>query len=1077
MPIASQGTPIPTPASSLLVPFIQTYRYPESIAESSDMARVRSSAENQYQGNVSKMSIASQGTPFATPASSPWATSTRYTESPAESSAMAPVRPSSEIQYRQAHQIETMVSNLTCATASTAHSPCKRHDEQFAFLYSLVRALVAHANTPQQPQCAQEVEQELTRLDRKCLDESQLHQILQLLQNMQHQNQKHDEMTMAGLDSIRRQGNIILRQNYELHQYPVPRLFIILPKVTRFRDRLQRPFYRQFKLHFLCECGEGDIHLAKHEGYDIHKPHEFLEKYGPYLRTIMQWLKGGLIASGIVAKALGLPPLPDLDIKIKSILEGTIEYLLDQDRRRDDHSGPDIIRFNSNELEGLEGVDLRRLQSYLVLNDKDQRLGNLFRTVTSDGHVKWVCDDHYRETYGPTGIQPLKDLVDKNKGTFLVQEGKIIIMLSSRKRASRFYEVLIAARGIQELDITLGWDATMNDLRKLYKSLTMTNIVSITVDGTYFKGPLLDWFNRKQRFSPLVHIAGNNRTQSMSIRNFTTFSRHVRVNLSTMSSQKLRSLSIQSRLLFKTSSVLCRVAELYPSLVEFTLECTEMEGSFIEFLEWASSFNDLKTVVFWNQARSLTISVDSGTVTQVEAKCPLSTGRHPDGLIRFATGRITRFILEPKEITPEMHKPLVHAIRDNPNLSEIQVHYHSVDAFEIINCIKDGVKSASCSATFRRLQLCIAVRPTADSDVHPALRDVINSTIEFTPAFKMSTSVQLKNTGERTGSWQSMTPYGWSIERLDANSTFNDDIAKVLERGADRRSPMLKQLALDPASLTDTGIRSLSRVIWKSDNLVKFDLTLYNLDEESEKSKLDPIFGEHLPRLTSLTARGKTASTWLERMKTLCPSRAHCPSLQVFHLTFVDDPLIPRDLAQWLVDMVSSPFSLALPSFPPSIPPSPILRKSASTSGSRTPQQRPSLPKRSDSTSGSRSPPRPPPIPRSLRKIVLKYLRLDPCCWKKLIESIDFTQLEELSFEMSNLSIVQLRLLARHIPDPQTVTTSTTTTTEVSLRSLNIRVAAVQETDNPELIALLEEFRRKVPCVITTRPQTTEVMP
>ncbi|KAG0005384.1 hypothetical protein BGZ65_011319, partial [Modicella reniformis] len=46
----------------------------------------------------------------------------------------------------------------------------------------------------------------------------------------------------------------VMTQNYELHEYPIPRLFIVLPKAPKRRDKIIQPLTKQFRLYFLCEC-------------------------------------------------------------------------------------------------------------------------------------------------------------------------------------------------------------------------------------------------------------------------------------------------------------------------------------------------------------------------------------------------------------------------------------------------------------------------------------------------------------------------------------------------------------------------------------------------------------------------------------------------------------------------------------------------------------------------------------------------------------------------------------------------------------------------------------------------------
>ncbi|KAF8942361.1 hypothetical protein BGZ47_006565 [Haplosporangium gracile] len=119
-----------------------------------------------------------------------------------------------------------------------------------------------------------------------------LQQQLSIMQQrmLQMQEQAHDRLTVI-------QGRIqaLLTQIYELHEYPIPRLFIILPKDTSAWDPV-RLLNNQFQLYFLCECGEHTkipndnntnishhIHIAKHEGYDLQRPTEFFQKYGRYI--------------------------------------------------------------------------------------------------------------------------------------------------------------------------------------------------------------------------------------------------------------------------------------------------------------------------------------------------------------------------------------------------------------------------------------------------------------------------------------------------------------------------------------------------------------------------------------------------------------------------------------------------------------------------------------------------------------------------------------------------------------------------------------------------------------------------
>lgn len=127
------------------------------------------------------------------------------------------------------------------------------------------------------------------------------------------------QQTLDRLAMIQNRVQAVLTQTYELHEYSIPRLFIILPKVTRRRDRILKPFVYQFRLYFLCECGahtmsensktQHEIHLANHEGYGLDKSTEFFEKYGTYVLTLIYMVKYGIMAADLV-----VPPLRKLQI-------------------------------------------------------------------------------------------------------------------------------------------------------------------------------------------------------------------------------------------------------------------------------------------------------------------------------------------------------------------------------------------------------------------------------------------------------------------------------------------------------------------------------------------------------------------------------------------------------------------------------------------------------------------------------------------------------------------------------------------------------------------------------------------
>ncbi|OAQ36808.1 hypothetical protein K457DRAFT_27009 [Linnemannia elongata AG-77] len=200
----------------------------------------------------------------------------------------------------------------------------------------------------------------------------------------------------------------ILVQNYELHEYPIPRLFVILPDSYEKWDP-RRFMAERFRLFFLCECGDhcnpstgsttssgqltiaaadsstpipvrSSIHLANHEGYELSRPTEFFDRYGAYVLGMLRILKHCLAVAAVAAPAVALveSSVKDAMDGVKSISERTvmavdmsIDFLkqkLDENAAADGVAATNAMTQEEDMFSGLaalEGADLRRLDSFL----------------------------------------------------------------------------------------------------------------------------------------------------------------------------------------------------------------------------------------------------------------------------------------------------------------------------------------------------------------------------------------------------------------------------------------------------------------------------------------------------------------------------------------------------------------------------------------------------------------------------------------------------------------------------------------------------------------------------------------
>jgi len=323
----------------------------------------------------------------------------------------------------------------------------------------------------------------------------------------------------------------LLTQTYELYEYPIPRLFIVLPQDSSSWNPLDL-LSNKLRLYFLCECGEHTrsinsrtphhIHLAKHEGYDIARPKEFFQQYGSYVLTVLQMLKFGISVAGVAIPVVPLLAREDatdetnlkmLVVNLQSRMDQAIGYIEKVSAECKVADRPAVQLRN----EALEGADVRQLETFLKNKDKNRVLGNLYRTVTSEGHVKWVCFDHYRESNQGKEAKALRDVTESLKGSFDESIGRVEVRLLSRLQAEEFYLALEKATSIYELKITHTWDTTQSDFKKLRDTLAKTNMGVLDLDLNNTDGPTSDISNHNQRYDPVFDIMRHPSIRSVTI--------------------------------------------------------------------------------------------------------------------------------------------------------------------------------------------------------------------------------------------------------------------------------------------------------------------------------------------------------------------------------------------------------------------------------------------------------------------------------------------------------------------------------------------------------------------------------
>ncbi|KAF9536974.1 hypothetical protein EC957_009136 [Mortierella hygrophila] len=442
---------------------------------------------------------------------------------------------------------------------------------------------------------------------------------------------KNQKQMIDRLIITQRQVDAILVQNYELHEYPIPRLFVIMPEPVNKWDPTNL-LGRKYRLHFLCECSnhrrpssnqfvapldrdarfKNRVHLTDHKGYELSRPTEFFEQYGAFLLGTLRILKhclevatavapvAGLVHGGVraVMKEVNLfadSHLESIDSSIDFLKNTLEEYQVnmglgqdcDADSQRSDTSSQrsdtstqwsDAESQLSDHLQtiaALEGADLRRLHTFLRSNDEDKVLGDLYRATTEAGHVKWVCLKHYGEQYRTANMTTFIQSVEAAKGHYDRHFRKVTITLKSTIAAKDFLKRLVSQGStVNELHVTLAWNFWSPDLAYLVDKISHTNIEVLHLDFDDSEGSPTPWEAirlSRGKYYPLLDLLSNRKLRAVHFANLSLLGSRTPDLTSAQMGSSLRSFHFFGAIRLEDDYRLARIVSSCQGLVDLRL--------------------------------------------------------------------------------------------------------------------------------------------------------------------------------------------------------------------------------------------------------------------------------------------------------------------------------------------------------------------------------------------------------------------------------------------------------------------------------------------------------------------------
>ena len=386
----------------------------------------------------------------------------------------------------------------------------------------------------------------------------------------------------AELGRIRTTVQAFLCQRPSIHEYTVPRLFIVLPDdmaekssgqdsdSTGRRDPFKGSVPVRYRLYFLCECsnsftlplggGLNHLHIAKHGGYGVDpgRQAEFFHRYGRMIMTLLIFLKHGhLPADNSTSQDEELPDIvlkrvdkltslkkadlpdsivPHLDQRVNRMLNFLQRFREKSERQnirspvKSDTQNPKEQQIDSLGLQGLSTLaDLHHLYSFLGIANASVRyqsgqLGNLYRIGNARGQASWVCVYHYRWTFLEKNIDDFERWIVTRGGFFDKQTGSVSIKLVSRQHARTFCSWVSnkVAPSLVEIYLKLGWKYGKSDLKRLAEALADSTVTVLTLDGCSAEDDsTYKIFHKK--YDPILHLLTQGQIQSLTLLHLPSF--------------------------------------------------------------------------------------------------------------------------------------------------------------------------------------------------------------------------------------------------------------------------------------------------------------------------------------------------------------------------------------------------------------------------------------------------------------------------------------------------------------------------------------------------------------------------
>ncbi|KAG0090511.1 hypothetical protein BGZ92_002769 [Podila epicladia] len=385
------------------------------------------------------------------------------------------------------------------------------------------------------------------------------------------------------LNHIRSKVVAFLLHRFSVHDYTVPRLFIVLPDPTSTHG--DEPV-NNYRLYFLCECspsftlplgsGLNHLHIAKHTGYAIEpgRKDEFFRRYGPMVLTLLIFLKYGQdpqTSPDSAPTSLSKQPSQVQDIK-EARHEN--QHLLKRVEKLCNLRRSDLPPAIAQDVDVKVARMIEFLESFLSLGDNtkssgSQSTGESGNQDSESDTVKDTKKPNTEDTKEP--LQGLVNLADLHElYTYLGMASLSARLLSGQlgnlfrvsnvkgqvswvctyhyrwtfmeKNVDDFAKWIVSlAPSLIEVHLKLGWLFAKKDLWRLARAIAQSTVTVLSLDGCA-EDDDPGYMSIHKKYDPILHMISHGQIHSLELRRFPSF--FARISQKTVKAPSLRKLEL-----------------------------------------------------------------------------------------------------------------------------------------------------------------------------------------------------------------------------------------------------------------------------------------------------------------------------------------------------------------------------------------------------------------------------------------------------------------------------------------------------------------------------------------------------